>query len=238
MKVCFLIVLLIGVSSNVFTEPASLSAKTTKESTEQIKNDSSYVHILSYPQQSWFERNEGSLIATLLASLVAIFTVYLTARSNKKQRLERDKEIYRGLLNAIKIELDYHRQLFPIVIEGFQNIRDISIAQEKIIASKGPREIPLNFLFDIRKKLIDSELLNSNILKFISFYINKCEIVNMDMDFENLIRLNEKFKENFKFSDAVKDYFNKEVEEVEKLQKSITGISNIIDNELNNRKTS
>ncbi len=233
MKIYFLIVLLFIISNNVFAEPDSLSTSTTKVNIENVKSDSSYVHILSFPHQSWIERNEGAFIGTLLAGLVAILTVYLTARSNKRQRLEREKEIYCGLLNAIKIELDYHKQIFPIIVEGLQNIRDISITQEKMITSKAPREIPLSFLFDIRKRLIDSDLLNSNLLKFISFYITKCEIVNKDMDYENLIRLNEKLKENFKFSDAVKDYFNKEIEEVGNLQKSITVINNIIDKELN-----
>lgn len=202
-------------------------------------NNSIPIKIISYPNEPWIERNEGiagSFIGALLAGFVAIISVRLTARSIKKQRIEKEKEIYCGLLNAMKIELDYHQQNFPILIEGLQTIKDISLKQGSIITSKAPRYISLNFLLDIRRRLIDIELLNTNILKLISFYINKCEIVNMDMDFESLVKLNEKFKESFNFQESTKDYFDKELEEVGKLQKSLIGINKRIDLELDTYK--
>jgi hypothetical protein len=223
-----------------YAQTDSIIAKEFNDTLYNKTNSSIPIKIISYPNTSWVERNEGiigSFIGALLAGLVAIISVRLTARSIKKQRIEKEKEIYCGLLNAIKIELDYHHQIFPILIEGLQMIRDISLKQGEIITSKAPRNISLNFLLDIRRRLIDIELLNTNILKLISFYINKCEIVNMDMDFESLVKLNGKFKENFNFQASTKDFFDKEIEEVGNLQKSLSGINNSIDIELKTYKT-
>jgi hypothetical protein len=175
----------------------------------------------------------------LLASLIAIYSIRQTHKNqiflendkaNKRQI--REEEIYCGLLNAAKIELIYHQKILPFLIEGLQKIRDASLREGEIITAKAPRNISLNFLQEIRRKIIDKEILDTNILQLLSYYINKCEIINMDMDFESLIKLNEKFKDKVDFQELVKDYFDKEIDQVKKIQESLTGIIYNLDTKL------
>ena len=202
----------------------SINFRVIEEFSILIEKDTMNIKVTNVPNQNWLERNEGAFIAALLASIVAIFSVYLTARSIKKQRLEREKEIYCGLLDAIKIELMYHEKNLTFLIKGLEKIKSVSIKENEIIIPEYPRNLSLNFLRGLRNKLIETELLNANILRFLSYYINKCEIINADIDFECLMKLTEKLKGKVNFQEATKSYFDEEIKQVKNIQLSISGI--------------
>ena len=144
-----------------------------------LKNiDTCFVKVVNTQNQSWTEKNEGaivgSFIATFFAALIAILSVYLTTQANKKQKQEREKEIYCGLLFAIKIELLYQGQNHKYLIQELKVIEHNSLIANEIIVENPPRNISLNFLKNIRNKLIESEIFNTN--------------VNSDINFNRLIK--------------------------------------------------
>lgn len=198
--------------------------------------DSSFVKIISYPEMTWIERNEGaivgSFIGALLAGIIAIISVYLTARSSKIQRREREIEIYCGLLYSIKIELLYHSKTHINLIEELEVIKHNSLLSNEIITDSPSRNISLIFLLEVRNKLIDTELFNTNILLLISAYINKCELINNDIKFERLIKISEKFKENVNFQESTKSYFDIVIKQIGDLQNSIPDIISYINSDL------
>lgn len=224
MKVFLHVIILFGISNILIAQSDSLSDKTAKGTTHDINNDSSYVHIISYPQQSWIERNEGAFISTLLASIVAILSVYLTARSNKKQRLEREMEIYCGLLYSLKIELLYHSRTHENLIQELEVIKHNSLIANELVIHSPSRFINVSFLQEVRSNIINTEIFNTQILLLLSAYIHKCEFVNIDIKLERLDVLLKKFKEKANFSGTTKTYFNIVITHIQELQKAIPPI--------------
>ncbi len=214
--------------SNLFAQSDTVEIEALNDTLFINNNDSSYVNIVSYPHQSWWARNEGaivgSFIAAFLAGIIAIISVYLTARSIKKQRGEREKEIYCGLLYSIKIELIYHSKNHKNLIEELEVIKHNSLLANEIITDSPSRNISLTFLKEVRNKLIDTELFNTNILLFLSAYVNKCELVNSDINFERMIKVSEKFKDQLNFAESTKSYFDVVIKQLQDLQKSIPEI--------------
>lgn len=213
------------------------SKSLTKNNTIYLKtNDSSYVTIVKYPSQTWLRRNEGyivgSLLGALFAGIIAIISVKLTSQQNIKSRIQREKEIYCGLLYSIKVELIYHDKNHQFLADELKVIQQNSLAANEIITDSPGRNISINFLKELRSKIIDTELFETQILLFLTAYINKCELINNDINFERLIRVNEKFKENLNFSESIKGYFDVIISEIENLKKSIPGIIKLINNDL------
>lgn len=196
------------------------------------KNDTSVVKIISYPQSSWIEKNEGTFLGAFLAGLIAILSVYLTTRSTKKSRLAKETEIYCGLLYAIKIELIYQSKNHDFLIQELEVIKHNSLIANEIITDSPSRTITLNFLQDVRSKIISTELFNTRILLLLSAYMNKCELVNCDIKFERLIKLSEKFKDKVNFPESTKTYFDIIIKQVNDLKKAIPDIISYINADL------
>lgn len=197
-----------------------------RTNTDTLKNaDTCFVKITNTQNQSWFEKNEGeifgSFIAAFFAGLIAILSVYLTSRANKNQKQEREKEIYCGLLFAIKIELLYQVQTHKNLIEELKVIEHNSLIANEIIVENPSRNISLTFLNKIRDKVIESEIFNTNILLLLTAYINKCELVNSDINFDRMIKISQKFKDKVNFPASTKSYFSIVIEQINNLQEAI-----------------
>ena len=164
----FVIISIISISfSALFAKSDSLQNRGYKD-TIFIKNkDSSYVSIINYPKRTWLERNEGSIVGALFAGLIAVLSVYLTSKANKRSHQKRQKEIYCGLLYSIKIELIYHDKNHDNLIEELRVIQEKSINAMELITDSTSRNIQVSFLKELRSKMIDTELFNMTILLFI-----------------------------------------------------------------------
>jgi hypothetical protein len=228
MKILVIILIFFISSYALIAKSDSLQARVHNDTMFIKNNDSSYVSIVNYPKQTWLEKNEGSIIGALtgalFAGLIAVLSVQLTSRANKKSRIQKEKEIYCGLLYSIKIELIYHSKNHNNLIEELKVIQHNSILANEIITDAPSRNISISFLRELRSKIIETELFNTTILLFISAYINKCELVNSDIKFERLIKLSEKFKEQVDIPASIKSYFEIVIEQTENLKKSIPDI--------------
>lgn len=199
-------------------------------------NDSAFVTIVKYPKQNWFEKNEGNIVGALVGSffagIIAVISVYLTSQANKKLRLLKEKEIYCGFLYSTKIELIYHSKNHSKLVEELKVIQHNSLIASEVITDAPSSNISLSFLKELRSKIVDTELFNTKILLFLSDYINKCELVNNDIQFERLIKVSEKFKEQIDFQSSIKSYFDIVIKEVENLIKSIPDAIQLINDDL------
>jgi len=236
MKISVIILIIFISSSTLIANSDSLSNKTYNDTLFIKNNDSSYVNIVKYPEQTWLQRNEGNIVGAffgaLFAGLIAVLSVYLTSRANKKSRLQKEKEIYCGLLYSVKIELIYHDKNHNNLIEELKVIQHNSLIANEIITDAPSRNISISFLKELRSKIIDTELFNTKILLFISAYINKCELVNSDIQFERLIKVSEKFREQVDIPVSIKGYFDVVIKQTENLKKSIPDIIKYINADL------
>jgi hypothetical protein len=231
----FIIISILSISFSSLANSANSDSTQNKVYTDTIfikNNDSSYVSIINYPQQTWLRRNEGSILGAFFAGLIAILSVYLTSKANKKSRLQKEIEIYSGLLYSIKVELIYHSKNHDFLIKELIIIRNESILVNKIIINSASRNISVSFLNELRSKIIDTEIFNTTILLFVSSYINKCELVNNDIKFERLIKVNEKYKGEVNIQASIKSYFDVVIEQTENLKKSIPNIIKLINEDL------
>ncbi|MCH7772445.1 MAG: hypothetical protein IIA49_15760 [Bacteroidetes bacterium] len=215
MKVFIIISIILISFSTLIAQSDFLQNKVNNDTIFIKNNDSSYISIINYPKQTWLERNEGSIVGALMgalfAGLIAVLSVYLTSRANNKSRIQKEKEIYCGLLYSIKIELIFHDKNHNNLIEELKVIQHNSILANEIITDAPSRNISVSFLKELRSKIIDTELFNTTILLFISAYINKCELVNSDIKFERVIKISEKFKEQVDIPTSIKSYFDNQL---------------------------
>lgn len=177
--------------------------------------------IKSNSEENWFDKNQGTFLGALLAGLIAILSVYLTSKANKRYRLEKDTEIYCGLLYSIKAELIYQNINHDNLSKEMEAIKHNSLIANEIITDSPSRTISLNFLKDIRSKIISTEVFNTHILFYLSAYINKCELINSDIKFERLIKLNEKFKDKVDFPKTTQNYFDTVIIQIKNVRGSI-----------------
>lgn len=225
MKVILRILLILFFSAAFFAADSDSLKEFSRVDTVYLRpNDSTYVSIVKYPHQTWFQRNEGNIIGGLLgaflAGLIAIISVQLTSSANTRNRIKREKEIYCGLLYALKIELDNNSNDYNNLIGELKVILQRSLSTNEIIADAPSRDISISFLQELRTKMMDTEVFNTKILLLISEYINDSELINRDIEFERLIKLTEKFKEQVDFPEAINSYFSTVIEQIENLEKS------------------
>src|ERR1035437_9719559 len=208
MKIFVIISIILINFSSLVAKSDSLQNKVYNDTISIRNKDTSFVSIINYPERTWLERNEGSIVGAFFAGLIAVLSVYLTSRANKKAHKQREKEIYCGLLYSIKIELIYHNKNHDNLIEELRIIQKNSINANELITDSTSRNIQVSFLKELRSKIIDTDLFNTKILLFLSAYINKCELVNSDINFEKLIKISEKFKTQFDIPASIKSYFD------------------------------
>jgi hypothetical protein len=159
-------------------------------------------------------------------------SVYLTYRSSKKQRLDREKEIYCGLLYALKTELFHHFDTNKNLIQELKVIQNKSLIENELAIHKPSRFINITFLNELRSNIIKTEIFNTKILFLLSDYIYKSEFVNIDINLERLDVILEKFKEKENFPKTVKTYFNIVTTHIQELQNAIPKIIQNIDYDL------
>jgi hypothetical protein len=211
---------------------AQSNLELTKNEFSSIFPDTAKVEIIGVPLEGWWDRNEGTFLGALFAGLIALISVLMTNYFNKRTKFDREKEVYCGMLFAIKTELEYHHKSFPHLIQELQAILERSIEVKDIIINKPSRDISVMFLKEIRGKILSLENYNSNVFRVISSYINKCELINSDIQFERIIRLNQKVKNDPTFEDSIRGYFDKVIEEIKKVSLSIEYIFSLINDDL------
>ncbi len=212
------------------------SAENQKRDT-QHNYDTAVTKIVSVPESTWLRRNEGSIFSGAIASLIAILSVHLTARSAKKTQKRQEKEIYCGYLFAIKTELLNQAEIIPKLIESLKYISKVSVEAKEFMVSKAPRSLNSELLKVLRNKIIDTEIFNTHVLLRLITYINICETINSDMKFDfmqefvkNLQKNSPGGKNDFGFS--ILGYFNILIDEADNLNSSITDIIALIDADL------
>lgn len=220
----FLAILIVIGTQIIYSHNDSTVVNILYDTIKVKQNDSSFVKIISVPKSTWIYRNEGAILGAFLASLVAIITVYLTHRSNRKLRIEKEKKIYYGLLFSLKIEFNSQTTNVQSLLQELLVIKNNSISANEIISIQPPRNLSLSFLKEVRNKFLNSEIFTTNILFLVSKFINKSQLINSNIKFERLLNISEIFKESIDYKKVISVYFDAVIMDVEELQKSIPEI--------------
>jgi len=145
---------------------------------------------------------------------------------------ERIKEIYKGYLFAVKAELINHQKLIPLIRQEFEAIIIKSIELKQIILERPTRSIPIKFLTELRIKLLESEIYNTQVFAIFTAYLSKCELINTDTDLTSLITFIENQKEQINFEEALKDYLSTMLKQIDNVIKGGLGLIQYINEDL------
>jgi len=204
---------------------------------ESIKTtDTLDVKIVKTPKQNFWERNEGTIIGALLAGLIAVFSVKYTNYYNIKRINRLNKKIYYGLLSVLKSELEYQKNIISFLLEEIKVTGD-TIRDGNDLGFKKPfRKIQTKFIDETRNKLLSIELKDTDLLKLLTAFINKCELINNDLNYEVIYTFCINAKKNNKLDEFVILYFGEMHKQTSDTLSAISPIIAFIDSEIDKNK--
>lgn len=204
------------------------------ESTKSI--DTLNMEVVKTLPQNFCERNEGTLIGALLAGLIAVFSVWFTNHCNIKRINKLNKKLYYGLLTILKSELEYQSEIINFLIEEIK-VTGETVKNRNDLGLKKPfRKIQTKFIDETRNKLLSIELKDTDLLKLLTAFINKCELLNADLNYEVIYIFYANAKENNKLEDFVKIFFGEMHKQISDTLSAISPIIAFIDFEIDKNK--
>lgn len=183
-------------------------------------------------------RNEGQIIGSflgaLLASLIAIYAAkkahfYAEERDNMKSLREENqlKNKYCNILHSVIIELNWHQEINPMIINQVEGIRQNSKDVGRMIIDEPTTFIRTDYLRKLRNLLYEFDFANLVIPTHIQLYINSSENINRSLNLKVIDKTVERFKEPKKFGAAVDLYFNQLIKDFTRLDKALTKVLQI-----------
>ncbi len=194
------------------------------------------VEIIKTPEQQFWERNEGTILGALLAGLVAIFSVGLTNYCNTRRTKQLNKRIYFGLLSVIKSELEYQSKTIELLCDEIKVTGD-SLRDGNELGLKKPfRKIQTKFLYEGRNKLLSVEIKNTDLLRLLTSFINRCELINDDLNYESIYIFYNDAKTKNQIDEFVAIFFGDMQKHISDTLSTVNPIISFIDSELKKNK--
>lgn len=182
---------------------------------------------------NFWQRNEGSIIGTFGAALIAVLAAFLTYYLSQKQIKKNNKNSYQGLLYALHIELDGHKHHFSLLENSLEAIEKVSIENDEFIIKSPPTQFNLLICENTISRIIDYKKFNHEIVALLTSYMNQIRNINYFIDFNNANAIISKVENNAEKKLHIKNYFSALKEQhIIKTESIISQIRIIIEEEL------
>lgn len=190
------------------------------------------------PKQNWLQRNEGALLGSFLAAIVAVFSVWLTNFFNNRLgtkkaeivKLQR-KDTYCNILSTVYSELISHGNLTRTLKQELNEILRVFEEAGEIVASP-ITNIPIDFLNACRIKLIEYQIYNVGLLSYISHYVNAISILQPELNILKLRGFKSYFDNQDKYAQGVRNYFNELNSRLEKIEETWQRLNKLLEKEI------
>lgn len=202
----------------------------------QEKSQSSLeVQITSLPKEGFWQKNLGTILTTLLGSLlgaffagaIAVYSIRKTDKNNRNvenRRRDKDKlrqtNLYCGVIYLVVYELFNQNHLDEKIRPELSAILIASEDKGVLITDRSSLFLSLDFLHDLRKRLLDFENFNTKLVSTISLYINSVEGLNYSLDFTQMKITIDRLDGKLDFAEAIHRYFMTLFEHLDKLKKA------------------
>jgi hypothetical protein len=196
----------------------------------------SKVEIIKTPEQQFWKRNEGTILGALLAGLVSIFTVGLAHYYSKSRTKHHNREIYYGLLAVLKSELEYQSKTIKLLIEEIKVTGDSLRDGNELGLKKTFRKIQTKFIYEARNKLLSIEIKDTDLLRLLTSFINKCELINDDLNYEVIYIFYKNAKDNNQSDEFVSIFFGDMQNHTVDTLSTVNPIISFIESELEKNK--
>ena len=202
----------------------------------QLHPDTALVQVIGYHDPNFIEKIAGYLIPTLLSIAVALITLIMTQRAEKRRRSEEERRTFRGVLAALKEEVGYHAKILPFLQDELKGICASAIFSGSLPYSGPKRTVNSKFLREIRTRIVGMSVPSGDLLKLLSAYINSCDLVNTDLDFDWLRAVSNQAGTQQDKNKMVNGYFEEMIQHVKDQQTGASGLVQLIDYELQQLK--
>lgn len=192
----------------------------------------------------FISRNEGDLVGSFLgalfAGLIAIYSVIKThnltkEREQKKIQIENNEKInrYCSIVHSVIVELNWHKEINPMIISQIEGIREKSKRAGKMIIDEPTTFIEIDYLRKLRDKLFSFALANHVIPTHLQLYTNRSLIINRSLKLSIIDETMKRFDEPENFGKGVDLYFDQLLRDFAQLDVALKQVLNFSLTEIN-----
>ncbi|MCL5068675.1 MAG: hypothetical protein M1368_10045 [Thaumarchaeota archaeon] len=214
----------------------SAAVKTVHQHIGYMSGDTLNVKVVGSQDPGFWERTTGYLLPTVLSIIVAWITVLITMRAEKERSEEAERDKLRRLLEALKEEVVYHQKMFNLLQQELASIQNSAVSTGQLVYNKPKRSVALGFLRGVQAKILELPALSHDLLKLLGSYVNGCELVNTDLDFDELRTMINQPNLQVPPNQVFTQYFSEMIGHVKDLETVAAGLIKLTDHELQQLK--
>ncbi|MEX2514206.1 MAG: hypothetical protein WD398_14985 [Cyclobacteriaceae bacterium] len=184
---------------------------------------------------NFWQRNEGEIVGTLGAFMIAILaSIYASYLTKKNIRLK-DTDIYNGILSLIHTELGAQKQRLNLLRNTLKILLDASVTNKNFPINELPMKFDLSILDYALLKIYEYKDYHQEISTLLVHYRNLIKGVNTSLEFKNSIKMiNDGIGE---VEDTIASYFNVlDKEYLDKMNLAIETINDLIEENIDDKK--
>jgi hypothetical protein len=181
---------------------------------------------------SFWIRNEGQIIGSVSAAIVAVLAAFLAAWLTHRYVNIKDKDYYQGLLYTLHTELFWHDNRIEKLNKDIAELKRLSIKKQTFILTNAPMQFDLVIIEQCLANIIKHKRFNHALIAFLTSYQNLVKEINFFLDFENA---NEILINNTQLQDKdtrIESYYIVLEEHINKAQIALLDIRSLIEHEL------
>lgn len=188
-------------------------------------------------KHSWFRRNEGTLLGSFGAAIIALFSILATnflnnrtyRRSLNRSILEK-QHVYCGLLFGLHYEIDNHKSKIEMIKSNISLMMELSKERNLLIGDIPFQIFDLNFSNYCRTKLFELYFSDTKLIAYFSQYINQVLLINQSLDFKKYRDIINTYEDDRTREKAIQTYFESMIELLNSADRAISMIQDWITN--------
>lgn len=161
------------------------------------------------PKQTFMQRHLGTLLGSLGAGLVALFSVLATHKTAKKREKEKARIFYHNLVLAIYSELLSHEKLVDYLKGELSEAKRLALDKGQVVIESPQTKIPMDFIKQCRIRLLEYEDNSMDLINHIFQYQNSTHQLVSNLSFRNVSNLKEHFTNEAQYREGIKAYFDR-----------------------------
>jgi len=184
---------------------------------------------------NFWQRNEGEIVGTLGAFMIAILASLYASYLTKKNIRRKETDNYNGILSLIHTELGAQKQHLNLLRNTLKNLLDASVINKNIPIDELPMKFDLSILDYAIFKVYEYKDYHHGIPALLVHYRNLIKGVNTSLEFKNSIKMiNEGI---YDVENTITSYFDVlDSEYLDKMNLTIKTINDLIEENIDDKK--
>ena len=177
-------------------------------------------------------RNEGNLVGSALAGVVAVFSVITTHALEKRRQRERSRRTYVSLLHSMHVEIVWHTGVSRRLREHLEVLREIAEERAELPVNDLGEEFELAFFEACRQQLLAQREIDTLLMRLLAEYANFTRFVNRSIQLSAVHHVLQHFGEFEERRDGLIQYVDSILTELDKRDGAVPVIERRIRAEL------